>query len=418
MVLGFAVGHGSWSHFSEPAVRTSPVGLPTQFLVSLLWVMVGYSGWNAATYVAEEVRRPERTLPLALGVGTAIVAALFLALNMVFIYAVRLENMKGEIAIGSLSALHLFGPSVAGVFSALMAICIVSTVNAEVTVGPRVYYAMAKNRAFFSAAASVHPRWHTPVVAILSQGLCAMFMTLSQFRDLLTYIGMSLTLFTVLSVVALFKFRRSRPGWQKLFLFGKLPPRLSEDAEQVAGEVPGHNGDQPTNQVGTFFKDRLLRAVEFAYPSIPASYVLVGTCMMVYGLIRQPAASLTALATVGAGALVYRYGIRPLGEYAEGEHLCTNCGTPFHDTPRRTGILGFSGFTCKCGQEVACPLSSARRNFYILIMVGMGIAFVVAFGLGYVAIPGGLGIAVIYALEKDKRLRESVFSARQRFARG
>src|ERR1039457_4540931 len=126
VLLGFTAGHGSWSHFSEPAVRTSSVALPTQFLVSLLWVMVGYSGWNAATYVAEEVRRPERTLPLALGVGTAIVAALFLGLNVVFIYAVRLEDMKGVIAVGSVSALHLFGPGVAGVFSALMAICIVS----------------------------------------------------------------------------------------------------------------------------------------------------------------------------------------------------------------------------------------------------------------------------------------------------
>ncbi|HLK64855.1 MAG TPA: amino acid permease [Bryobacteraceae bacterium] len=271
VLLGLAVGHGNWSHFSEHAVRTSSVALPTQFLVSLLWVMVGYSGWNAATYVAEEVRRPERTLPLALGVGTAIVAALFLALNIVFIYAVSLSDLKGPppvIAVGSVSAEHLFGSRIAGIFSALMAICIVSTVNAEVTVGPRVYYAMAKNRAFFSAAANVHPRWHTPVVAILSQGLCAMFMTLSQFRDLLTYIGMSLTLFTVLSAVALFKFRLTRPGWQRL------------------------------------------RAVDFAYPLIPASYILVGTCMMVYGVIQQPLGSILALATVGVGALVYRFGIR------------------------------------------------------------------------------------------------------------
>ena len=256
VVLGFAAGHGSWSHFSEPAVRTSTVGLPTQFFVSLLWVMVGYSGWNAATYVAEEVRRPERTLPLALAVGSGIVAALFLALNVVFIYATRLEDMKGEIAIGSISALHLFGPGVAGVVSVLMAVSIASTVNAEVTVGPRVYFAMAKNRAFFRAAATVHPRFHTPVIAIVSQGLCAMLMTLTPFRDLLTYIGMSLTLFTVLSVAALFVFRRNRPGWQKL------------------------------------------RAIDFAFPLIPAAYILVGTGMMIYGVVQQPRASLTALATV------------------------------------------------------------------------------------------------------------------------
>src|SRR5579862_1584587 len=100
IVLAFTAGTGSWSHFSEPAVRTSTVSLPTQFFVSLLWVMVGYSGWNAATYVAEEVRRPERTLPAALALGTVLVAFLFVGLNVTFIYAMRLESMKGEIAIG------------------------------------------------------------------------------------------------------------------------------------------------------------------------------------------------------------------------------------------------------------------------------------------------------------------------------
>jgi APA family basic amino acid/polyamine antiporter len=264
VVLGFAFGSGSWGHFSRTAVRTSTVSLPTQFIVSLLWVMVGYSGWNAATYVAEEIRRPERTLPRALAAGTALVAALYIALNLVFIYAAPLERMKGEIAIGSLSSTYLFGAGVAGLFSLLMAISIAATVNAEVIIGPRVYYAMAKNQAFFSAAAAVHPRWRTPVVAILSQGLCAMVMTLTPFPQLITYIGMSLTLFTVLSVVSLFVFRRKRAGWQKL------------------------------------------RAVDFAYPLVPASYVLVGTCMIFYGVISQPKASLTALCTAGVGALVYR----------------------------------------------------------------------------------------------------------------
>ena len=268
VILGFAAGSGSWSHFSEHAVRTSALSVPTQFVVSLLWVMVGYSGWNAATYVAEEVRRPERTLPAAIVAGSAIVAALYLGLNMIFIYATPLEKMKGVIAIGSLSASNLFGPRVAGTFSALMALSIISTVNAMVTIGPRVYYAMAKNKAFFSAAAAVDPRWHTPVNAIISQGLCAMLMTLTPFPELVIYIGMSLTLFTVLSVASLFVFRRRRPDWQKL------------------------------------------RAVQVAWPLIPASYILVGACMMIYGVIWQPRASLTALATVGAGALVYRFGVR------------------------------------------------------------------------------------------------------------
>ena len=268
IVFGFLGGSGSWSHFAQHAVRVSTVSLPTQFFISLLWVMVGYSGWNAATYVAEEVLRPERTLPAALATGCGIVAVLYLGLNLIFIYSTPLEDMKGVIAIGSLSASNLFGPQVAGAFSALLALCIVSTVNAMVTIGPRVYYAMAKNKAFFSAAASVHPRWHTPVVAILSQGACAMLLTLTPFPQLVIYIGMSLTLFTVLSVASLFVFRRRRAGWQRL------------------------------------------RAVDFAYPLIPASYILVGSCMMMYGVIWQPRASLSALATVGAGVLVYRFGVR------------------------------------------------------------------------------------------------------------
>jgi APA family basic amino acid/polyamine antiporter len=268
LVAGFAAGTGSWAHFSEPAVRTSTLSLPAQFFISLLWVMFGYSGWNAATYIAEEVRRPERTLPLALATGTALVTALYLGLNAIYIYSTSLEQMKGVMAVGSLAASNLFGTGIAGSFSALMALAIVSTVNAEVTVGPRVYYAMAKNRAFFPMAGEVHPRWHTPVFAILSQGVCAMVMTLTPFRELILYIGMSLTLFTVLSVASLVKFRRRQPGWQRL------------------------------------------RAVDFCYPLVPASYILVGVSMMIFGVISKPAASLTAFATVGAGALVYRFAVR------------------------------------------------------------------------------------------------------------
>jgi len=197
-----------------------------------------------------------------------IVAVLYVGLNLIFIYATPLEQMKGVIAIGALSASNLFGPGIAGTFSALMALSIVSTVNAEVTIGPRVYYAMAKNRAFFAGAAKVDPRWHTPVNAILAQGVCAIVMTLTPFPDLVVFIGFSLTLFTVLSVASLFVFRRKRPGWQRL------------------------------------------RALDFAWPLIPALYILVGTVTMVYGVIWQPKASLTALATLGVGAVIYHYGLR------------------------------------------------------------------------------------------------------------
>ena len=264
VILGFLAGSGDWSHFSQPAVRTSTLSVPVQFMISLLWVMVGYSGWNAATYVAEELRQPERTLPLALATGTALVTALYLGLNLVFIYSTPLETMKGVVAIGSLAASNLFGAGVAGIFAALMAVSITSTVNAMVTIGPRVYYAMAKNRAFFKAAAEVNPKWHTPVAAIVAQSVCSMLMTLTPFPQLMLYIGFSLTFFTVMSVASLFVFRRTS-GWQRL------------------------------------------GPVSFLFPLIPGAYILVGSAMIVYGIIWQPKASLTAAATIALGAAVYHF---------------------------------------------------------------------------------------------------------------
>ncbi|HEX5229973.1 MAG TPA: APC family permease, partial [Bryobacteraceae bacterium] len=269
LIWGFAFGKGSWDNFAQPAVRTSLTPLFSQFFVSLFYIYVAYSGWNAATYVAEELKRPSRTLPLSLAYGTGLVAAIFIGLNILFIYAVPLESMKGVVAVGALAAQYLFGPAVAGIFAATMALSLLATVNAEVTIGPRVYYAMAKNGAFFSMAAKVDPRWHTPVIAILCQGVCAVLMTVSPFLNLLLYIGLLLNFFAVLAVGSLFIFRR-RPGWQKLGV------------------------------------------VSFAYPLVPAFFVLVGLWMTVLGVMLRPETSAIAALTVAAGAAVYHFRLREL----------------------------------------------------------------------------------------------------------
>jgi len=95
--------------------------LPAQFVVSLIFVMFAYSGWNAATYVSGEMKTPERTIPKALVVGTLTVAAFYLLLNVAFVYALPLESMKGVVAIGEASAGALFGLRGASFFSAMMA---------------------------------------------------------------------------------------------------------------------------------------------------------------------------------------------------------------------------------------------------------------------------------------------------------
>ncbi|MBI1898459.1 MAG: amino acid permease [Acidobacteria bacterium] len=267
ILLGLFFGSGNWEHFRMEAARTSARPLFSQFAVSLVWIYVGYSGWNAATYIAEELKNPARTLPLALTYGTALVAAMFIGLNIVFIYAAPLEEMKGVVAIGSLAAAKLFGSSVAGIFSALMALSLISTVNAMVTIGPRLYYAMAKNGAFIPIAARVDERRHTPWVAIVCQGACAMLLTLTPFPHLMYYIGFSLNFFAVMAVMSIFVFRR-RPGWQKL------------------------------------------RVVSFAYPLVPAVFLAVGIWITLYGMTFEPKVSAAAIATIAAGAAVYHFRIR------------------------------------------------------------------------------------------------------------
>jgi APA family basic amino acid/polyamine antiporter len=264
LVGGFAFGAGDWSHFAEPAVRTSTNSLGAQFAISLVFVFYAYSGWNAAVYVAEEIRNPDRTLPIALAVGTIAVASLYLALNALYIYANPLNAMKGVVAVGGQAATALFGHGVGGLFSGAMAASLLATVNAMSMIGPRVYYAMARDGAFFASAARVHPRWHTPWVAVLAQGLCACALILTgTFERLAYYIGFTLFLFSAMSVLALFKFRR-RAGWK--------PSRW----------------------------------VDVAYPAIPLTYVVMSLWVFIYFLQLRQWEALWSLMTIGAGALIYQ----------------------------------------------------------------------------------------------------------------
>jgi basic amino acid/polyamine antiporter, APA family len=268
IIGGFAWGNGNWANFAASTTRSNPRPIELQFFVSLFFVYLGYSGWNAAAYVAEEIKDPARVLPRALGLGTLLVAVLYLLLNAVFIYAAPLEQMKGVFAIGSFSAERLFGSQIASVFAALMAVGLMSSVSAMVTIGPRVYYAMAQNGAFLRAAQIVHPRWHTPVYAILAQGAIAMLLTLTPFRDLVNFAGFILNFFAGLAVASLFVFRR-RPDWKKL------------------------------------------PATSIAWPLAPVLFLFVAALMTIIGAWLEPLTAGAAIAVVALGAATYHYALRP-----------------------------------------------------------------------------------------------------------
>jgi APA family basic amino acid/polyamine antiporter len=264
LTLGFASGRGDFAHFGLVGARTSELTLVEQFAVSLVFVYFAYSGWNAAVYVAEEIERPERTLAVALTTGTILVTVIYIALNALFVYGAPLDQLAGVVAVGAEVAGSLFGSGTARLFSIAMALSLLATVNAMCLVGPRVYYAMAKDGRFFAGAARLHPRWKSPWIAVTAQGACAVLLIiLPTFRSLAIYIGFTLYLFTALAVLGLFKLRR-RPDWKR---FAWL--------------------------------DR-------AYPFVPLLYVGMSAWILVFSIRGAPVPSGMALLTVIGGAVLYR----------------------------------------------------------------------------------------------------------------
>jgi len=194
----------------QPAFTSQAPLRSTSFLLALVPIMFSYSGWNAAVYVAEEIKHPVRNVPRALLIGTLGTVALYLALNALYLRVVPQAQFLSGVAVGEIAAERLFG-SAAGVLFALVAVVILlSSLSAMTTAGPRVYFAMARDGAFVPAAARVHPRFRTPAIAIIAQAVWSSLLVLSgTFEQLLTYTGFGVILFSALAVLSLFFVRRT-----------------------------------------------------------------------------------------------------------------------------------------------------------------------------------------------------------------
>ena len=268
LIAAFTVGHGNWSHFQTATTRDSGHALGAQFAVSLIFVMFAYSGWNAASYVAEEIKDPERTLPLALLLGAGLVALLYVVLNVAFIYALPLGDMKGVLAVGEASADALFGRRIGDFFSAAMALALLSSINAMSLVGPRVSFAMGQDGCFPAGAARVHPRWGTPARAIVYQAIASAVMVLTgTFEALVYYIGFSLVLFAALAVAGLLRLR-TRPQFRRLSV------------------------------------------MNWCYPAIPGLFVAMSLWMLTWMFVVRPRESLLGSLTILCGGIFYHLRLR------------------------------------------------------------------------------------------------------------
>ena len=259
ILTGILFGKGSGANFTTADTTVSA----EKFAVSLIFVSFAYSGWNAAAYLGGEIMRPQRNIPIALAVGTAIVTVIYLLLNAVYIYALPAAQMQGVLEVGSRSAVALFGTGVSKLFSGAVALGILSVLSAMILTGPRIYYAMSRDGIFFTRFGRLSPERKTPGAAIFLQAALAVVMVLSaSFETLLIYIGFTLSLCAMLTVLGLMRIRSKA------------------DRTEIAYKT-------------------------FAYPLTPLVFILGNGWIIFFSLKSRPVAALCGLVTVAAGGAVY-----------------------------------------------------------------------------------------------------------------
>jgi len=205
-------GQGSWEHFRLGAPVDTISG-PT-WGTSLIRVLYAYTGWNAATYLAGEVKRPERNLPLTLGLGCLAVTLLYLIINVAYAFSISPTTLNAlspdELnRIAEISVTQLFGSGAARAFSFLVSVGMLAALSAFILTGPRIVYAMAHDGLFPAWAGKLHPRTQVPVVAILAQGAMALgFLWSGTFDQVLTFAGYGLAVIGIFTVTPIFLLRR------------------------------------------------------------------------------------------------------------------------------------------------------------------------------------------------------------------
>lgn len=257
--VGLAFGNGRGPSLSLRGETSGIMAIGT----AMMLVMFAYSGWNASAYIAGEIRRPKKTIPVSLLGGTSIVIVLYLAINFFIFRMVPYGDLKGVIPVVETAAVQAFGVGMGKVVSLLVAVGLLSCLSAFIMIGPRVYYAMAKDRLFFPFAAKVHPRYKVPGKSILVQGAIAVILVLlGSFEQLIIYIAFALNIFLWLAVVGVFRARKRKVG--------------EESAVKVWG-----------------------------YPFVPLFFLTASLVLMVFNYVNRPMESSAAILTILFGIPCY-----------------------------------------------------------------------------------------------------------------
>ena len=232
------------------------------FFISLFFVMYSYAGWNAATYIAGEIRDPRRDLPLSMLIAVATVTLLYVALNAVFLYTTPIAKLAGQLDVGLVAGKQIFGDAGGRIVGALICIGLVSAVSAMMWIGPRVTMAMGEDLPLLAVFAR-KTRGGVPAFAILLQAAVATIMLLTQtFESVVKFMQFSLTFCSFLAVLGVIVLRFTRPDLPR-------PYRV------------------------------------WAYPLPPLLFLAMSLFMMIYLLREQPREALIGLAIMLTGLVIY-----------------------------------------------------------------------------------------------------------------
>ncbi len=261
-VIGFTKGHHPGFSFTFNQADLKQIINP-DFAVSLVYVSFAYSGWNSAAYITHQVKDPVKNLPRILITGTLIVMILYTLLNFVFLYTVPLSELEGKVDIAFISARNIFGAAGGKFVAVLISIGLVASINSLLILGPRVTQAIAEDYRLLRFLGVENKNGSPFYATILLTVVALTLIFTSTFGQIMTLIGFTLSLFTIMSVTGVFVLRYQM---------------------KKNGEGFYHT---------------------YGYPYIPLFFILVEGCMMVYVLIQNPQQSLTGIGITFVGLIVY-----------------------------------------------------------------------------------------------------------------
>lgn len=263
------IGGGAWVTAGESlkleATTFQPqMVLSPAFATGLILVMYAYSGWNAAAYLAGEIKNPAKNLPKALIGGTLIVTIIYLMVNYFFLAAVPAESIAGKVEVGHYVAMEVFGSTGSIIMSSIIAIFLLSSLSSMIMAGPRVYKTMGEDYKMFRILTRKSGDGAPQNAIILQLIITIVFILSFAFQTILQYVGFTLSLFAGLTVASVFMLRINHKSL------------LQKKNYKTWG-----------------------------YPITPVVFLLVMGWMILHAIREIPEASLAGIATLAIGGILY-----------------------------------------------------------------------------------------------------------------